>query len=70
MNILISGGSGFIGQALSQYLQGDRNTSNHSSTQNTSANITWLTRDTNQPHPDSVSLMSYEQLKPPKLPST
>lgn len=63
MNILISGGSGFIGQALSHYLQGDRNTSNHSSTQNTSANITWLTRDINQPHPDSVSLMSYEQLK-------
>ena len=63
MNILISGGSGFIGQALSQYLQGDPNTSNHSSTQNTSANITWLTRDINQPHPDSVSLMSYEQLK-------
>lgn len=63
MNILISGGSGFIGQALSQYLQGDRNTSNHSSTQNTSANITWLTRDINQAHPDSVSLMSYEQLK-------
>lgn len=63
MNILISGGSGLIGQALSQYLQGDRNTSNHSSTQNTSANITWLTRDINQPHPDSVSLMSYEQLK-------
>lgn len=63
MNILISGGSGFIGQALSQYLQGDRNTSNHSSTQNISANITWLTRDINQAHPDSVSLMSYEQLK-------
>lgn len=66
MNILISGGSGFIGQALSLYLQDDLNTPsipNHSSTQNTSANITWLTRDTNQPHPDSVSLMSYEQLK-------
>lgn len=66
MNILISGGSGFIGQALSRYLQGDlstQNTHSNSSTQNTSTNITWLTRDTSQPHPGSVSLMSYEQLK-------
>lgn len=50
MNILISGGSGFLGSALTNSLiqQG--------------MSVTWLTRDTKQVHPNNVQMLSYEQL--------
>lgn len=54
MNILISGGSGFIGRAFSDWLP------NHA---DTPVQITWLTRDTSQAHPDHVALMAYDELQ-------
>lgn len=53
MEILISGGSGFLGQALSHALS--QHQENHQ--------ITWLTRNPQQAHPSYVSLMSYDELK-------
>ena len=54
MNILISGGSGFIGSAFSAWLQSNTGIPVH---------ITWLTRDASQDHPDYVALMSYDELQ-------
>ena len=54
MNILISGGSGFIGNAFSDWLQ------KHA---DTSVQITWLTRDASQAHPQYVTMMTYDELQ-------
>jgi len=54
MNILISGGSGFIGSAFSDWLQ---------SHADTPVQITWLTRDDSQAHSDYVTMMSYDELQ-------
>ena len=54
MNILISGGSGFLGSAFSKWLQSNAGMPVH---------ITWLTRDASQAYPDYVALMTYEDLK-------
>ncbi|CAM4028087.1 TIGR01777 family oxidoreductase [Psychrobacter arenosus] len=54
MNILISGGSGFIGSAFSDWLQ------NHT---DTPVQITWLTRDASQVHPQYVTMMTYDELQ-------
>lgn len=51
MNILITGGAGFLGRALSHALQRDQH-----------AHITWLTRNPAQPHPDSIRLLPYRDL--------
>jgi len=56
MNILISGGSGFLGSTFSEelskrYQQADKE-----------LHITWLTRDTNQAHPNDINMMTYEEL--------
>lgn len=53
MNILISGGSGFLGSAFSDWLQ---------TQSETPTEITWLSRDTSQSHPSYVKMMSYEDL--------
>lgn len=56
MNVLISGGSGFLGSAFSdeiikRYYQSGRDVA-----------ITWLTRDASQAHPNSISMMTYDEL--------
>ena len=56
MNILISGGSGFLGSAFSEalhrrYKQADRD-----------LNVTWLTRDSSQAHPNDINMVTYEEL--------
>ncbi len=56
MNILISGGSGFLGSAFSRELIA------RYSLQNKNVNITWLTRDSSQAHPDDINMMTYEEL--------
>ncbi|WP_199508072.1 MULTISPECIES: TIGR01777 family oxidoreductase [unclassified Psychrobacter] len=57
MKVLISGGSGFLGTALSKQLLA------HYQTKNSPIDITWLTRDTQQAHLHEVTLMSYDALK-------
>lgn len=56
MNILISGGSGFLGRAFSKALikryQKD----------NKEVQVTWLTRDSKQAHPDGIKMMTYDEL--------
>ena len=54
MNILISCGSGFIVSAFSDWLQ------NHA---DTPVQITWLTRDASQAHPQYVTMMTYDELQ-------
>lgn len=54
MNILISGGSGFLGSAFSDWLQSNTGMPVH---------ITWLTRDASQDHPDYVAMMTYKELQ-------
>lgn len=56
MNILISGGTGFLGSAFSDELI-ERYRS-----QNKALHITWLTRDASQTHPTTISMMSYDEL--------
>ncbi|MGM8886150.1 TIGR01777 family oxidoreductase [Psychrobacter sp. 1U2] len=56
MNILISGGSGFLGSAFSKEII--RRYEN----KNEQIKITWLTRDKSQQHPDDVNMMTYDEL--------
>lgn len=56
MNILISGGSGFLGSAFSGELI------KRYRTQDKDLHITWLTRDSSQTHPDAISMMTYDEL--------
>lgn len=53
MNILISGGSGFLGSAFSDWVN---------SNANIPVKITWLSRNANQSHPEYVTVMNYEEL--------
>ena len=56
MDILISGGTGFLGSAFSAELM------QRYRMQDKELNITWLTRDSSQAHPDDISMMSYDEL--------
>lgn len=56
MNILISGGSGFLGSELSKVLLKCYQSNNRD------LHITWLTRDNNQTHPDNIEMMTYDEL--------
>lgn len=56
MDILISGGSGFLGSAFSEaiikrYQKDDKK-----------VQITWLTRDSKQAHPNDIKMMTYDEL--------
>lgn len=56
MNILISGGSGFLGSAFSkEIMQRYRK-------MNKDLHITWLTRDSSQAHPNDIEMMTYDEL--------
>ena len=56
MNILISGGSGFLGSAFSDELI------KRYRTQDKDLHITWLTRDSSQAHPNDIEMMTYDEL--------
>ena len=56
MNILISGGSGFLGSAFSEAII------KRYRSENKEVHITWLTRDSNQPHPIDIKMMTYDEL--------
>lgn len=56
MNILISGGSGFLGSAFSRELM------SRYQVQDKEVHITWLTRDSRQAHPDDIEMMTYDEL--------
>ena len=56
MNILISGGSGFLGSAFSRELMARYRA------QNKEVHITWLTRDSSQAHPNDIAMMTYDEL--------
>lgn len=56
MDILISGGSGFLGSAFSDELI------KRYRAQDKDLHITWLTRDSSQTHPDAISMMTYDEL--------
>lgn len=56
MNILISGGSGFLGSAFSQELR------RRYQEMGKELQITWLTRDSNQAHPSDITMMTYDEL--------
>ncbi|MEC5209809.1 uncharacterized protein (TIGR01777 family) [Psychrobacter sp. PL15] len=56
MNILISGGSGFLGSAFSDELMKRHNDTDRD------LGITWLTRDSSQAHPSMINMMTYDEL--------
>ena len=56
MNILISGGSGFLGSAFSNELL------KRYQEMGQKLQITWLTRDSNQAHPSNITMMTYNEL--------
>ena len=56
MNILISGGSGFLGSAFSEQII------KHYHQKGENIHITWLTRDTSQAHPNNIQMISYDEL--------
>ncbi|MCH1783162.1 TIGR01777 family oxidoreductase [Psychrobacter glaciei] len=56
MNILISGGSGFLGSAFSNEIMARYRT------QNKALHITWLTRDSSQAHPNDIEMITYDEL--------
>ncbi|HCI74943.1 MULTISPECIES: epimerase [unclassified Psychrobacter] len=56
MNILISGGSGFLGSAFSNEI-----TARYRA-QDKALHITWLTRDSSQVHPNDIEMMTYDEL--------
>jgi hypothetical protein len=56
MNILISGGTGFLGSAFSNEI-----TARYRA-QDKAPNITWLTRDSSQAHPNDIEMMTYDEL--------
>lgn len=56
MDILISGGSGFLGSAFSkEIVQRYQN-------KNKQISMTWLTRDKTQQHPTDVNMLTYDEL--------
>lgn len=56
MNILISGGSGFLGSAFSEAII------KHYQKDNKAVQVTWLTRDSKQAHPNVIKMMTYDEL--------
>lgn len=56
MNILISGGSGFLGSAFSEEIQ------RRYQQDNRDIHVTWLTRDDSQAHPKNIEMMTYDEL--------
>ena len=56
MNILISGGSGFLGSAFSDELL------KRYQEMGKELQITWLTRDSNQAHPSDITMIEYDAL--------
>lgn len=56
MNILISGGSGFLGSAFSDEIIARYRA------QNKALHITWPTRDSSQVHPNDIEMMTYDEL--------
>lgn len=52
MRILVSGGSGFLGRALSARLQED------------GADVTWLSRSPSRPAPEGIRVIGYDALAP------
>jgi len=56
MNVLISGGSGFLGSAFSRELLARYRA------QDKDVSITWLTRNSSQPHPNDINMMTYDEL--------
>lgn len=56
MNILISGGSGFLGSAFSKEII------SRYENKKEQIKITWLTRDKSQQHPADVNMMTYDEL--------
>ena len=56
MNILISGGSGFLGSAFSKEIV------SRYENKKEQIKITWLTRDKSQQHPAGVNMMTYDEL--------
>ena len=56
MNILISGGSGFLGSAFSKEIR------QRYQSMNKEIYITWLTRDSRQTRPNGIELLTYDEL--------
>ena len=56
MNILISGGSGFLGSAFSKEIMARYRL------QKKPVHITWLTRDSHQAHPSDITMTTYDEL--------